>query len=91
MIEEERRLLYVAMTRAKNELDLLSPFKYYVTQQSRTGDAHVYGARSRFLTSGVMAAFDALVWPPAAASPKSSSSSALPRVDVAARLKGMCS
>jgi DNA helicase-2/ATP-dependent DNA helicase PcrA len=91
MIEEERRLLYVAMTRAKNELDLISPLKYYVTQQSRTGDAHVYGARSRFLTPDVMAAFDALVWPPAAPGPASSSGSALPRVDVAARLKGMWS
>lgn len=91
MIEEERRLLYVAMTRAKNELDLISPLKYYVTQQSRTGDAHVNGARSRFLTPGVMAAFETLVWPPAAASPESSSGGALPRVDVAARLKGMWS
>jgi DNA helicase-2/ATP-dependent DNA helicase PcrA len=91
MIEEERRLLYVAMTRARNELDLISPLKYYVTQQSRTGDAHVYGARSRFLTSGVMAAFDALVWPSAAPGPESSSGSVLPRVDVAARLKGMWS
>jgi len=80
-----------AMTRARNELDLISPLKYYVTQQSRTGDAHVYGARSRFLTPGVMAAFDALVWPSAAPGPESSSGSALPRVDVAARLKGMWS
>jgi len=38
------------MTRAKDELDLVSPLKYYVTQQARLGDAHVYGARSRFLT-----------------------------------------
>src|SRR5258706_13581111 len=37
-IEEERRLLYVAMTRAKTDLHLISPLKYYVTQQSRMGD-----------------------------------------------------
>ena len=43
-IEEERRLLYVAMTRAKTKLDLIAPLKYYVTQQSRMGDRHVYGA-----------------------------------------------
>ena len=50
LIEEERRLLYVAMTRAKHDLHLIAPLKYYITQQSRTGDAHVYGARSRFMT-----------------------------------------
>ena len=62
-IEEERRLLYVAMTRAKRDLQLIAPLKYYVTQQSRTGDTHLYGARSRFLTPAVMANFDSRSWP----------------------------
>jgi DNA helicase-2/ATP-dependent DNA helicase PcrA len=55
LIEEERRLLYVAMTRARNDLHLISPLKYYVSHQSRMGDRHVYGAKSRFLTPAVMA------------------------------------
>jgi DNA helicase-2/ATP-dependent DNA helicase PcrA len=50
MIEEERRLLYVAMTRARQSLHLIAPLRYHVTQQRRDGDKHVYGARSRFLT-----------------------------------------
>ncbi len=54
MIEEERRLLYVAMTRAKQSLALVAPLKYHVTQQRRDGDKHVYGARSRFLTDGLL-------------------------------------
>ena len=54
MIEEERRLLYVAMTRAKQSLSLLAPLKYHVTQQRRDGDKHVYGARSRFLTNALL-------------------------------------
>jgi DNA helicase II / ATP-dependent DNA helicase PcrA len=54
MIEEERRLLYVAMTRARNELHLCAPLKYAVTQQAKNGDAHVYGAKSRFMTDKVM-------------------------------------
>ncbi|HEX6296614.1 MAG TPA: ATP-dependent helicase [Burkholderiales bacterium] len=58
LIEEERRLLYVAMTRAKSDLDLIAPLKYYVTQQSRMGDRHVYGARSRFVTEAVMSCLD---------------------------------
>ena len=55
MIEEERRLLYVAMTRAKQSLSLVAPLKYHVTQQRRDGDRHVYGARSRFLTDSLLA------------------------------------
>jgi DNA helicase-2/ATP-dependent DNA helicase PcrA len=54
LIEEERRLLYVAMTRARNELHLCAPLKYHVTQQQRLGDKHVYGAKSRFMTDKVM-------------------------------------
>jgi DNA helicase-2/ATP-dependent DNA helicase PcrA len=62
LIEEERRLLYVAMTRAKSSLDLMAPVKYFVTQQSRMGDRHVYGARSRFLTPAVMSCLEAIAW-----------------------------
>src|SRR5580693_4985089 len=54
MIEEERRLLYVAMTRARNELHLCAPLKYAVTQQAKNGDAHVYGAKSRFMTDKLL-------------------------------------
>jgi DNA helicase-2/ATP-dependent DNA helicase PcrA len=54
LIEEERRLLYVAMTRARNELHLCAPLRYSVTQQSKEGDAHVYGAKSRFMTDKVL-------------------------------------
>jgi DNA helicase-2/ATP-dependent DNA helicase PcrA len=54
MIEEERRLLYVAMTRARNELHLCAPLKYQITQQPKNGDAHVYGAKSRFMTDKVL-------------------------------------
>ncbi|MGH8304839.1 MAG: ATP-dependent helicase, partial [Steroidobacteraceae bacterium] len=47
LIEEERRLLYVAMTRAQNDLLLVVPLKFHLTHQARQGDAHVYGGRSR--------------------------------------------
>jgi DNA helicase-2/ATP-dependent DNA helicase PcrA len=54
MVEEERRLLYVAMTRARNELHICAPLKYMTTQQAKHGDAHVYGGKSRFMTDKVM-------------------------------------
>jgi len=38
-IEEERRLLYVAMTRAKDQLDIVIPQRCYVLQQRRTATA----------------------------------------------------
>jgi DNA helicase-2/ATP-dependent DNA helicase PcrA len=77
LVEEERRLLYVAMTRAKRDLDLIAPLKYYVTQQSRMGDRHVYGAKSRFLTKAVMNCLEERVW------------DEKPAVEVASRLRAM--
>ncbi|MEO1244753.1 MAG: ATP-dependent helicase [Pseudomonadota bacterium] len=53
-VEEERRLLYVAMTRARQQLSLIAPLRFHVTQQHPTGDRHVYGARSRFLSDSLM-------------------------------------
>lgn len=53
-IEEERRLLNVAITRAKNELHLMQPLKYWVPDQQSWGDKHVYGGKSRFLTDNLM-------------------------------------
>ena len=86
-IEEERRLLYVAMTRAKTKLDLIAPLKYYVTQQSRMGDRHVYGAKSRFLTRKVLACFDETCWSDEKDRDGVAAKSA--PVDVAAKLRGM--
>jgi DNA helicase-2/ATP-dependent DNA helicase PcrA len=62
LIEEERRLLYVAMTRARNELALIQPLRFAVTSQSPKSDAHVYGGRSRFMTDRVRKAFTETVF-----------------------------
>ena len=87
-IEEERRLLYVAMTRARNELSLIAPLKYYVTQQSRRGDAHVYGARSRFLTPAVLGELEPASWPRQGTdSLHGGAAGAGQRIDVAATLR----
>lgn len=89
LIEEERRLLYVAITRAKRDLHLVAPLKFYVTQQSRWGDKHVYGARSRFLTEPVLAAFESCAWPTHAAQSIAAPVGSSVRIDAAARLLDM--
>ncbi len=88
-IEEERRLLYVAMTRAKNDLHLIAPLKYYVTNQPKNGDRHVYGAKSRFLTATVMAKLDAITWPDEVDQTGHTRSAGKARVNVARKLRSM--
>ncbi|MBV8910604.1 MAG: ATP-dependent helicase [Gammaproteobacteria bacterium] len=91
LVEEERRLLYVAMTRAQNELLLVIPLRFHLTQQSRQGDRHVYGGRSRFVTDEVMKTLDAVSWhSPATGSGEHLQASAeAVSVDVSARLREM--
>ena len=62
LVEEERRLLYVAMTRAKSELHVIAPLKYYIASQSRMGDRHIYGAKSRFMTQAVLNCMEPVTW-----------------------------
>ena len=60
-IEEERRLLYVAMTRARDELHLMVPQRFYVHQQARIGDRHVYATLSRFIPEPLKKCFECRV------------------------------
>ena len=53
-LEEERRLAYVAMTRARNFLYVSWPLRYYHRWSSFT-DRHVYAQLSRFFTDEVRA------------------------------------
>jgi ATP-dependent DNA helicase UvrD/PcrA len=90
LIEEERRLLYVALTRARNDLLLLAPLKFHLTSQHRLGDAHVYGGRSRFLSEKVLKSLE----PTAFQSSRLGSDALLEEggdaaLDVSARLKEM--
>ncbi len=56
-IEEERRLLYVAMTRARDGLYLLQPHRFY-TRGRPDGDGHVYAPRTRFIPGGLLPLFE---------------------------------
>jgi DNA helicase-2/ATP-dependent DNA helicase PcrA len=87
-LEEERRLLYVAMTRAKDELHLITPQRFYHTQQSRGGDKHVYAIRSRFLPEYVVSKFEQTAWSPEAAPGAAGAMGPLPKLDLAAKARG---
>jgi DNA helicase II / ATP-dependent DNA helicase PcrA len=59
-IEEERRLMYVAVTRARDALEINLPLRYHVARDQfrRSSDRHVYAQVSRFLTDEVRALMD---------------------------------
>jgi DNA helicase-2/ATP-dependent DNA helicase PcrA len=89
LLEEERRLLYVAMTRARNELTCVVPLRFQITSP-RSTDGHVYGARSRFLTEKVMKCFDEQVFQSANVEVKIQEAAAESgTIDVASRIKQM--
>jgi len=87
-IEEERRLLYVAMTRAKDHLHLLVPQRFYVHQQAGGGDRHVYGSRTRFIPPKFAALFESRAWPLADSAGETRAGCAPSvAIDIAARMR----
>jgi DNA helicase-2/ATP-dependent DNA helicase PcrA len=88
-IEEERRLLYVAMTRARDDLHLVVPQRFFTHGQHAKGDRHVYASRTRFIPASLLGLFEQTVWPPAVANAAARVASQSPRIDVGARMRGM--
>ena len=88
-IEEERRLLYVAMTRARDDLHLMVPQRFFTHGQHAQGDRHVYASRTRFIPDRLLGLFEKTVWPRAVAGAGARPASTGPRIDVGARMRGM--
>lgn len=88
-IDEERRLLYVAMTRAREHLHLLQPQRFYLTHQHRHGRGYVMAPRSRFLPDEVLRLFTRRTAPHCAADAMPLRPAA--PVDIGARLRDMWS
>ncbi|WP_421590978.1 ATP-dependent helicase [Shinella sp. M27] len=87
-IEEERRLLYVGMTRARDNLALVTPQRFFTHGQSATGDRHVYASRTRFIPATLLQYFETATWPNISAAASERSANQI-RVDVRERMRSM--
>jgi DNA helicase-2/ATP-dependent DNA helicase PcrA len=88
-IEEERRLLYVAMTRAKDSLHLVVPHRFFTHGQNAQGDRHVYASRTRFIPAALTQHFECVTWPLATAAAGGRNDAREVRVDVGAKMRSM--
>jgi DNA helicase-2/ATP-dependent DNA helicase PcrA len=88
-LEEERRLLYVAMTRAKDDLHLMVPQRFFTHGQRSQGDRHVYASRTRFIPEKLLGLFERTNWPLASPDLAARSASQGARIDIGARVRGM--
>lgn len=88
-LEEERRLLYVAMTRARDELNLIVPQRFFVTQQHKHGDKHLYAQRTRFIPRVMVPLFEDILWPPVKPAHIEGLSPGPAKMDIGAQMRGM--
>jgi ATP-dependent DNA helicase UvrD/PcrA len=86
-LEEERRLLYVAMTRARDDLHLLIPQRFFVHGQSAQGDRHLYASRTRFIPEALLPLFERSNWPASTGAVGLGGNRAGPRIDIAGRMR----
>jgi DNA helicase-2/ATP-dependent DNA helicase PcrA len=88
-LEEERRILYVAMTRAKDDLHLIVPQRFFTHGQRTQGDRHVYASRTRFIPEKLLGLFERTSWQIASPGPTVREPIQGPRIDIGARMRGM--
>ena len=87
-LEEERRLLYVGMTRARDNLTLITPQRFFTSGQNARGDRYVTAARTRFIPATLLQFFEVAGWPKVGASASEQSTRQI-RVDIGARMRSM--
>ncbi len=83
-LEEEQRLFYVALTRARDRLSIYVPLRMHV-QAGTHHDRHVYAQTSRFLTTEALAMLDTeddVIGQPPKRAPSELPKIALPTLDI---------
>jgi DNA helicase-2/ATP-dependent DNA helicase PcrA len=87
-VEEERRLLYVAMTRARDQLTLVHPLRFHVRGQAKHGDRHVFAPRTRFIPPGDLRFYELVAGGPPAGVGSATVPSMAP-IDLSAGMRDM--
>ena len=77
------------MTRAKDDLHLMVPQRFFAHGQNAQGDRHVYASRTRFIPEGLLGLFDRTSWLPVAIDTPARAASQGVRINVGARMRGM--
>ena len=85
------RLISVTVTSDRqdtaDQLDIVIPQRFYVTQQRRAGDRHLYAQRTRFIPDRILDRFEPRLWPGATFA-QAARAASRPAVDLAARMRG---
>jgi DNA helicase-2/ATP-dependent DNA helicase PcrA len=76
------------MTRAKDNLHIVVPQRFFTFGQNAQGDRHVYASRTRFIPTALLNLFECTTWPVAASRLKSRPDTRV-RVDIRAHMRGM--
>jgi DNA helicase II / ATP-dependent DNA helicase PcrA len=77
------------MTRAKDNLYLIVPQRFFVHGQHSRGDRHVYASRTRFIPDHLLRLFERQVWPVAPSASNRPPPGQLPQMDIRERMRGM--
>jgi len=85
----ERRLLYVAMTRAKDDLHLVVPQRFFAHGQHSKGDRHMYASRTRFIPEALLLNLEKITRPAVSAA-RSSTAAQAAQMDIKAHMRRMC-
>ena len=75
--------------RAKDDLHLVVPQRFFTHGQRSQGDRHVYASRTRFIPEKLLGLFERANWPVVASGDAARSASQGPRIDIGARMRGM--
>jgi hypothetical protein len=81
--------LHVAMTRAKDNLHLIVPQRFFTYGQSAQGDRHVYASRTRFIPAALLPLFECSGWPVVVAAAPDRGDPRQVRLDISARMRSM--
>jgi DNA helicase-2/ATP-dependent DNA helicase PcrA len=77
------------MTRAKDDLHLVVPQRFFTHGQTANGDRHVYASRTRFIPNGLLNHFEAASWPIAASGAAPRGPAQGVRINVGAKMREM--